>query len=162
MQLGWSSFNGRRITESPDLFTAAVDGVPLSGTLRFEDGAAGPPNVTEFSFAKDPEGFETLYGTAAYEHVVPGTKYPATPVTADANDPGSITGRLPRRQRACKRRIPGSTRSSFALTTTLATGSPIPSLNRSTTGRTSLPFSLDFGDSKFQPTVLKPSVAASK
>ena len=78
---------GRSITERPELFAAAVDGVPSSDTLREETGANGPANIPEFGTVKDPDGFKGLYEMAAYEHVVPGTRYPATLVTAGANDP---------------------------------------------------------------------------
>jgi prolyl oligopeptidase len=78
---------GRSITERPDLFAAAVDGVPCSDMLREETGANGPANIPEFGSVKDPDGFKALFAMAAYEHIVPGTKYPATLVTAGANDP---------------------------------------------------------------------------
>ena len=78
---------GRSITERPDLFAAAVDGVPCSDMLREETGANGPANIPEFGTVTEPDGFKALYEMAAYEHVVPGTKYPATLVTAGANDP---------------------------------------------------------------------------
>ena len=78
---------GRSITERPDLFAAAVDGVPSSDTLREETGANGPANIPEFGTVKDADGFKGLFEMAAYEHVVPGTRYPATLVTAGANDP---------------------------------------------------------------------------
>ena len=78
---------GRAITERPDLFAAAVDGVPCSDMLREETGANGPANIPEFGTVKDPDGFKALFQMASYEHVVPGTKYPATLVTAGANDP---------------------------------------------------------------------------
>jgi len=78
---------GRSITERPDLFAAAVDGVPCSDMLREEIGANGPANIPEFGSVKDPDGFKALFQMAAYDHVVPGTRYPATLVTAGANDP---------------------------------------------------------------------------
>jgi prolyl oligopeptidase len=78
---------GRSITERPDLFAAAVDGVPSSDTLREETSATGPANIPEFGSVKDPDGFKALFEMSAYDHVVPGTKYPAILVTAGANDP---------------------------------------------------------------------------
>src|SRR6202035_5622081 len=95
---------GRSITERPDLFAAAVDGVPCSDMLREETGANGPANIPEFGTVKEPDGFKALFEMAAYEHVVPGTKYPATLVTAGANDPrvDPWEGRAPRWPRACK------------------------------------------------------------
>ncbi|HEY0785932.1 MAG TPA: prolyl oligopeptidase family serine peptidase, partial [Acidobacteriaceae bacterium] len=78
---------GRSITERPDLFAAAVDGVPCSDTVRQETGANGPGNIPEFGSVKTEDGFKGLYAMSAYYHVQPGTKYPAVLVTAGANDP---------------------------------------------------------------------------
>jgi prolyl oligopeptidase len=78
---------GRSVTERPDLFAAAVDGVPCSDTLRQETGANGPANTPEFGSVKTEDGFKALYEMSSYEHVKPGTKYPAVLVTAGANDP---------------------------------------------------------------------------
>jgi prolyl oligopeptidase len=78
---------GRSVTERPDLFAAAVDGVPCSDMVRFETGANGPDNIPEFGSVKTEAGFKSLLAMSAYYHVVPGTKYPAVLVTAGANDP---------------------------------------------------------------------------
>ena len=78
---------GRSVTERPDLFAAAVDGVPCSDMLRMETGANGPPNIPEFGTVKTEDGFKGLYEMSAYDHVKAGTKYPAILVTAGANDP---------------------------------------------------------------------------
>ena len=78
---------GRSVTERPDLFAAAVDGVPCSDMLRGETGANGPPNIPEFGTVTTEDGFKGLYEMSAYDHVKAGTKYPAILVTAGANDP---------------------------------------------------------------------------
>jgi prolyl oligopeptidase len=78
---------GRAITTEPSLFAAAVDGVPLSDTLRIEKGANGPANIPEFGSTTTKAGFDGLYAMGAYYHVVPGTAYPAVMVTAGAHDP---------------------------------------------------------------------------
>ncbi|MGC2163339.1 MAG: prolyl oligopeptidase family serine peptidase [Silvibacterium sp.] len=78
---------GRSITERPDLFAAAVDGVPCSDMVREETGANGPANIPEFGSVKTEDGFKALYEMSAYYHIKPGTKYPAVLVTAGANDP---------------------------------------------------------------------------
>jgi prolyl oligopeptidase len=78
---------GRSITERPDLFAAAVDGVPCSDMVREETGPNGPANIPEFGTVKTEEGFKNLYAMSAYYHIEPGTKYPAVLVTAGANDP---------------------------------------------------------------------------
>jgi prolyl oligopeptidase len=78
---------GRSFTERPDLFAAAVDGVPCSDMLREETGPNGPANIPEFGSVKTQAGFEDLYTMSAYYHIYPGVKYPAILVTAGANDP---------------------------------------------------------------------------
>ena len=78
---------GRSFTERPDLFAAAVDGVPCSDMLREETGPNGPANIPEFGSVKTEEGFEDLYAMSAYYHIAPGVKYPAILMTAGANDP---------------------------------------------------------------------------
>ncbi|WP_028079935.1 prolyl oligopeptidase family serine peptidase [Solimonas soli] len=78
---------GRTITTEPGLVAAAVDGVPLSDSLRFETGANGPANIPEFGSVTTQQGFDALYLMGAYYHVQPGVKYPYVMVTAGANDP---------------------------------------------------------------------------
>ena len=78
---------GRAVTERPDLFAAAVDGVPCSDMLRFEVGENGPVNASEFGSVATEDGFKGLYEMSAYAHVKAGTNYPAILVTAGANDP---------------------------------------------------------------------------
>jgi prolyl oligopeptidase len=78
---------GRSFTERPELFAAAVDGVPCSDLLRQETGSNGPVNIPEFGTVKLQSGFEDLYAMSAYYHITPGVKYPAILVTAGANDP---------------------------------------------------------------------------
>lgn len=78
---------GRTITTEPGLVAAAIDGVPLSDTLRFERGSNGPGNTPEFGSIKTKQGAEGLYAMGAYYHVKKGVKYPAVLVTAGINDP---------------------------------------------------------------------------
>jgi prolyl oligopeptidase len=78
---------GRSFTERPDLFAAAVDGVPCSDMLRFETGPNGPANTPEFGSVKTQAGFEDLYAMSAYYHIQTGVKYPAILMTSGANDP---------------------------------------------------------------------------
>ena len=77
----------RSITERPDLFAAAVDGVPSSDTVREETSANGPPNIPEFGSVATEDGFKGLLEMSSYAHVKAGTKYPAMMVTAGVNDP---------------------------------------------------------------------------
>jgi len=78
---------GRSITERPDLFAAAIDEVPMSNSMRFENMPNGPPNIPEFGSVKTQWGFEDLYAMGAYEHVRDGVHYPAVLLTTGWNDP---------------------------------------------------------------------------
>jgi prolyl oligopeptidase len=78
---------GRAITTQPHLFTAALDVVGASNALRMEFSPNGPPNIPEFGTVKNEVGFKALYAMDAYEHVVPGTPYPAVMLITGYNDP---------------------------------------------------------------------------
>lgn len=78
---------GGAITQRPDLFGAALIRVGDSDALRSELMASGPANIPEFGTVKEPDGFKALYAMDAYQHVKPGTAYPAILLTTGANDP---------------------------------------------------------------------------
>jgi prolyl oligopeptidase len=78
---------GRSITERPDLFAAAIDEVPMSNSMRYENTPNGPPNIPEFGSVQTLWGFEDLYEMGAYEHVRDGVHYPAVMLTTGWNDP---------------------------------------------------------------------------
>jgi len=78
---------GRAITERPDLFAAAAIAVPIVDTLRFERAGVGPANRNEFGSVATEPGFRALYEMSSYEHVKPGTRYPAVLLMTGANDP---------------------------------------------------------------------------
>jgi prolyl oligopeptidase len=78
---------GRAITSQPHLFAAALDVVGMSNALRSEFTPNGPPNIPEFGTVKDEVGFKALYAMDAYQHVVPGTAYPAVMLVTGYNDP---------------------------------------------------------------------------
>ena len=78
---------GRAITTQPHLFVAALDVVGASNALRMEFSPNGPPNIPEFGTVKNEVGFKALYAMDAYEHVVPGTAYPAVMLITGYNDP---------------------------------------------------------------------------
>jgi len=78
---------GRAITSQPHLFAAALDVVGVSDALRSEFTPNGPPNVPEFGTQTNEAGFKALYAMDAYEHVVPGTAYPAVMLITGYNDP---------------------------------------------------------------------------
>jgi prolyl oligopeptidase len=77
---------GRAITESPQLFRAAIIESGLLDLLRFENTAAGALNVPEFGSVKTLEGFQDLESVSSYEHVSEGVHYPAVLLEAGAND----------------------------------------------------------------------------
>lgn len=78
---------GRAITSQPHLFAAALDVVGSSNAFRAEFSPNGPPNIPEFGTVKNKVGFKALYAMDAYEHVVPGTAYPAVMLITGYNDP---------------------------------------------------------------------------
>jgi prolyl oligopeptidase len=78
---------GRAITTQPHLFAAALDVVGVSNAMRSEFSPNGPPNIPEFGTVKNAAGFKALYAMDAYEHVVPGTGYPAVMLITGYNDP---------------------------------------------------------------------------
>jgi|SRR5580700_748999 prolyl oligopeptidase len=78
---------GRAITTRPHLFAAALDVVGSSNQFRAEFSPNGPPNIPEFGTQKNRVGFKALYAMDAYEHVVPGTAYPAVMLITGYNDP---------------------------------------------------------------------------
>jgi prolyl oligopeptidase len=78
---------GRAITSRPHLFAAALDVVGASNAMRMEFSPNGPPNIPEFGTVKNKVGFKALYAMDAYEHVVPGTAYPAVMLITGYNDP---------------------------------------------------------------------------
>jgi len=78
---------GRAITTQPHLFAAALDVVGTSNAMRSEFTPNGPPNVPEFGTVTNETGFKALYAMDAYEHVVPGTAYPAVMLITGYNDP---------------------------------------------------------------------------
>jgi prolyl oligopeptidase len=78
---------GRAITTQPHLFAAALDVVGASNAFRMEFSPNGPPNIPEFGTQTNEVGFKALYAMDAYEHVVPGTAYPAVMLVTGYNDP---------------------------------------------------------------------------
>ncbi len=86
---GWSAGGitiGGAITQRPDLFAAAIDGVGVSDNLRAETMVGGRENTEEFGSVKTKEGFDGLYAMSAYHHVKDGTAYPAVLLTTGVND----------------------------------------------------------------------------
>lgn len=78
---------GGALTRRPDLFAVILDEVGMSDTLRSEIEPNGPPNIVEFGSTSTELGFHERYAMGAYQHVRPGTAYPAVMFTTGANDP---------------------------------------------------------------------------
>lgn len=72
------------ITQRPDLFRAALCEVPLTDMIRFQLVGEGSPQ--ELGSPDDRDDFRALYAYSPYHHVVQGTKYPATLITAGEHD----------------------------------------------------------------------------
>lgn len=69
---------GAAMTQRPDLFQAVVCAYPLLDMLRFQRFLDGAYWVAEYGSAENPDQFPYLYAYSPYQHVKPGTKYPAT------------------------------------------------------------------------------------
>lgn len=77
---------GQAVMQHPELFGAAVIEVGALDALRFEVTPNGPPNFPEWGNTQTQEGFEILRALSPYEHVTPGTRYPAMLLTTGIND----------------------------------------------------------------------------
>lgn len=77
---------GGAITQRPDLFRAALIRVGATNALRFEFTEGGPANIPEFGTVTTKAGFDALYAMDSFQHVQPGTVYPAVLLSAGAQD----------------------------------------------------------------------------
>ncbi len=79
---------GAVLTERPDLFQAVVCWHPDLDMVRYYKYTKNnnPPALLEYGNAADPEQFKYLYAYSLYEHVRPGTKYPAVLITSGDAD----------------------------------------------------------------------------
>jgi prolyl oligopeptidase len=68
---------GAALTQRPDLYQAVVCWHPLLDMLRYDQFMMGKFWVSEYGSASDSEQFKWLYAYSPYQHVKPGTKYPA-------------------------------------------------------------------------------------
>jgi prolyl oligopeptidase len=68
---------GAAITQRPELFRAAICGVPVLDMLRYDQFSIAKLWIPEWGTAEDPEQFKWLHAYSPYHHVVPGTLYPA-------------------------------------------------------------------------------------
>ncbi|MCA9437766.1 MAG: S9 family peptidase, partial [Candidatus Omnitrophica bacterium] len=77
---------GAAITQRPDLFAAAISGVPLLDMLRYQHFLMAKYWVPEYGDSAVKEQYEFLKKYSPYQNVKEGTAYPATLVTAGEND----------------------------------------------------------------------------
>jgi prolyl oligopeptidase len=77
---------GGAITQFPAQFRAALIRVGATDALREENTEGGPANVPEFGTVKNQADFGPLLAMDAYQHIKPGTNYPAVLLTAGAED----------------------------------------------------------------------------
>lgn len=77
---------GALITQRPDLFKAIICAVPLLDMLRYQNFLMARYWVPEYGSAESESEFEWLAKYSPYQHVKPGTKYPAVLFTAGEND----------------------------------------------------------------------------
>jgi prolyl oligopeptidase len=77
---------GAAMTQRPDLFRAVVCWHPLLDMLRYQKFMEAQFWVSEYGSSDDPAQFKYIYAYSPYQHVVPGTKYPAVLfMTGDAD-----------------------------------------------------------------------------
>ena len=77
---------GALVTQRPDLFRAAVCGVPLLDMLRYQRFRIAKLWIAEYGSSEDPKQFEWLYKYSPYHQVKPGTRYPAVLLTTAESD----------------------------------------------------------------------------
>jgi prolyl oligopeptidase len=77
---------GVAITQRPELFSAAIVGVPLLDMLRYQHFLMARYWVPEYGSAEDAEQFGFIRAYSPYQIVTPGSAYPATLLTAGEND----------------------------------------------------------------------------
>jgi prolyl oligopeptidase len=77
---------GALMTQRPDLFRAAVCGVPLLDMLRYHRFRIAKLWVAEYGSSEDAKQFDWLYAYSPYHHVKAGTRYPAVLLTTAESD----------------------------------------------------------------------------
>jgi prolyl oligopeptidase len=77
---------GATITQRPDLFRAAVCGVPLLDMVRYHKFRIAKLWIPEYGSSDDEAQFKWLYAYSPYHHVRNDTDYPATLIFTAASD----------------------------------------------------------------------------
>lgn len=77
---------GAAFTQHPELFQAVICAVPLLDMLRYQNFLVARFWVPEYGSSEDPEQFKFIRAYSPYQHVKPGTDYPAVMfVTGDSD-----------------------------------------------------------------------------
>jgi prolyl oligopeptidase len=77
---------GAALTQRPDLFRAAVCGVPLLDMVRYHKFLIAKLWVPEYGSADDPDQFKWLHAYSPYHRVKDGVAYPAVLLTTAESD----------------------------------------------------------------------------
>jgi len=77
---------GAMVTQRPDLFSAVISAVPLLDMVRYQNFLMARYWVPEYGTAENASQFEYIRRYSPYHNIKPGTKYPATLITAGEND----------------------------------------------------------------------------
>jgi prolyl oligopeptidase len=79
---------GAVMTQRPELFRAVLCWHPDLDMVRYYRFTKNnnPPALLEYGIAEDAEQFKFLYAYSPYQHVRPGTKYPAVLITSGDAD----------------------------------------------------------------------------
>jgi prolyl oligopeptidase len=77
---------GATITQRPDLFRAAICGVPLLDMVRYHQFRIAKLWIPEYGSSEDSAQFKWLYAYSPYHHVKEGADYPATLIFTAASD----------------------------------------------------------------------------
>lgn len=77
---------GVAITQRPDLFAAAISGVPLLDMLRYHRFLMARFWIPEYGSPDESESFSWLRAYSPYHNIRPQTRYPAVLFTAGEND----------------------------------------------------------------------------
>jgi prolyl oligopeptidase len=77
---------GAAVTQRPDLFAAAVCGVPLLDMLRYDGFLMAKYWVPEYGDPGNPEHFRWLRGYSPYHNIREGIRFPSILFTAGEND----------------------------------------------------------------------------
>jgi prolyl oligopeptidase len=100
---------GSVLTQRPELFKAVICDHPDLDMVRYYKFTKNnnPPALLEYGNAADPAQFKFLYAYSPYQHVQPGTKYPAILITSGNSD----TRVPPEQARKMAARLQAATRS---------------------------------------------------